>query len=64
MPAAGDAGAAASEDNGGVDRAGDWRAGRAEALRRLATAPHAPAVTGTLLAVAAVGQAIALPRER
>ena len=61
MPAAGDAGAAASEDNGGVDRAGDWRAGGAEALRRLATAPHAPAVTGTLLAVAAVGQAIAYP---
>jgi signal transduction histidine kinase len=61
MPAAGDVGAAASEDNGGVDRAGDWRAGRAEALRRLATAPHAPAVTGTLLAVAAVGQAIAYP---
>jgi signal transduction histidine kinase len=52
---------AANEDNGGVDRAGDWRAGRAEALRRLATAPHAPAVAGTLLAVAAVGQAIAYP---
>jgi signal transduction histidine kinase len=61
MPAVGDAGSLASEDNGGVDQAGDRRAGWAEPLWRLATAPHAPAVAATLLAVAAAGQAIAYP---
>ena len=36
-------------------------AGRAEALRRIAAAPHAPAVAGALLAVLAAAQAIAQP---
>jgi signal transduction histidine kinase len=61
MPAERDAGAAASEDNGCVDRAGDWHAARAEALRRLATPPHTPAAATGLFGVAAAGQAIAQP---
>ena len=36
----------ASEDNGYMDRAADWRGGPAETLRRIAMAPHAPAVAG------------------
>jgi len=52
-----DAGSPASEDNGHVDRAGDW----ADGLRRAAANPHAPAVAGALLAVAAVAQSFALP---
>jgi signal transduction histidine kinase len=61
MLATGDARSVASEDNGGVDRAADWRRERAAGLRRLAAAPHAPAVAGTLLAALAVAQSIALP---
>ncbi len=52
-----DADSPASEDNGHVDRAGDWAGG----LRRAAANPHAPAVAGALLAVAALAQAMALP---
>ncbi len=44
-----------------MDRAGGWRGGRAETLRRIAMAPHAPAVAGALLAVLAAAQAIAQP---
>ena len=51
----------ASEDNGYVDRAGGWRGGRAGALRRIAMAPHAPAMAAALLAVLAAAQAIAQP---
>src|SRR6266699_2917443 len=51
----------ASEDNGYVDRAGGWRGGWAETLRRVAGAPHAPAVAVALLAVLAAAQAIAQP---
>jgi signal transduction histidine kinase len=57
----GDASSLASEDNGYVDRAGAWRGGRAETLRRIAMTPHAPAVAGALLAVLAAAQAIAQP---
>ena len=57
----GDAISLASEDNGHVDRAGGWRGGRAETLRRIAMAPHAPAVAAALLAVLAAAQAIAQP---
>ena len=57
----GDASSLASEDNGHVDRAGGWRGGRAETLRRIAMTPHAPAVAGALLAVLAAAQAIAQP---
>ncbi|HTS97457.1 MAG TPA: histidine kinase [Streptosporangiaceae bacterium] len=53
----GDAGSPASEDNGHVDRAGDWAGG----LRRAAANPHAPVAAGALLAVAAVAQSFALP---
>ncbi len=56
-----DARSLASEDNGYVDRVGDWRGGRADTLRRIAMAPHAPAVAATLLAVLAAAQAIAQP---
>ena len=51
----------ASEDNGYVDRLASWRGGRAETLRRIAMAPHAPAVAAALLAVLAAAQAIAQP---
>jgi signal transduction histidine kinase len=44
-----------------VDRAGDRRGRRAEALRRLAAAPHAPAVAGAVLGLLATAQAIAWP---
>ena len=54
----GDAISLASEDNDYVNRSGDWRGGRAETLRRIAMAPHAPAA---LLAVLAAAQAIAQP---
>src|SRR6266700_7625599 len=57
----GDAISLASEDNGYVDRAGGWRGGWAETLRRIAMAPHAPAVAAALLAVLAAAQAIAAP---
>jgi len=56
-----DARSLASEDNGYVDRADSWRGGRAETLRRIAIAPHAPAVAAALLAVLAAAQAIAQP---
>jgi signal transduction histidine kinase len=54
-----DARTLASEDNGYVDRAGPGT--RADPLRRLAAAPYVPAAAGTLLAAAAVAQAIAMP---
>ena len=57
----GDDSSLASEDNGYMDRAGGWRGGRAETLRRIAMTPHAPAVAGALLAVLAAAQAIAQP---
>ena len=57
----GDASSPASEDNGYVDRAGGWRTGWADTLRRLTIAPHAPAVAGALLAVLAAAQALAQP---
>jgi signal transduction histidine kinase len=44
-----------------VDQAADRRRERAAEWRRLAEAPHAPVVAGTLLAVFALAQAIALP---
>jgi signal transduction histidine kinase len=51
----------AREDNGHVDRVGG-RSGRySDALRRLAAAPHAPAIGGIALGLLAVVQAIALP---
>ena len=56
-----DARSLAREDNGHVDPAGDGHYGRAGLARRLAAAPHAPAVAGALLAVLAVAQALALP---
>ena len=56
-----DARSLAREDNGHVDRVGG-RSGRcADALRRLAAAPHAPAIGGIALGLLAVVQAIALP---
>jgi Histidine kinase len=61
VPVRGDARLVASEDNGHMDRPGDRHAGWAGARRRLTTAPHAPAVAATLLAVAAVAQATARP---
>ena len=61
MLVARDAQSLASEDNGFVDRAGDWRSGAAEWPRRLATVPHAPAVASGLLGVAAAAQAVAQP---
>jgi signal transduction histidine kinase len=57
----GDATRLASEDNSYVDRAGGWGGGRAETLRRIAVAPHAPVVAAALLAVLAAAQAIAQP---
>jgi signal transduction histidine kinase len=54
----------ASEDNGHVDPAGDGYDRRAGVVRRLAAAPHAPAVAGALLAVLAVAQTLALPPGR
>ena len=51
----------AMQDNGHVDRAGYGRPGRADTLRRAASAPHAPAVGGALLAVLALAQSLALP---
>ena len=42
-----------------VSRAGDWRSGWAERGRRIAAAPHAPAVAGALLGLAAVIEALA-----
>ncbi len=56
-----DARSLASEDNGYVNRSGDWRSGWADGLRRIATAPHAPAVAGALLAVVAGAEALAQP---
>ena len=50
-----------SEDNGFVDQAGDWRPGSAQWLRRLGTAPHAPAGAAGLLGVAAAAQVLAQP---
>jgi signal transduction histidine kinase len=44
-----------------MDRAGGWRGGWAETLRRIAMTPHAPAAAGALLAVLAAAQAIAQP---
>ena len=44
-----------------MDRAAGWHRDRAAGLRRLASSAHAPVVAGTLLAVLAVAQAIALP---
>ena len=44
-----------------MDRAGGWRGGWAGALRRIGTAPSAPAVAAVLLAVLAAAQAIAQP---
>jgi signal transduction histidine kinase len=44
-----------------VDRSGNWHGGRAETLRRIGTAPYAPAVAAALLAVLAIAQAIAQP---
>jgi len=61
MLVARDAQSLASEDNGFVNRAGDWRPGSARRLRRLATAPHAPAVAAGLLGVAAAAQVLAQP---
>ena len=61
MPVRGDARSLASEDNGYMDPAGDQPGWRAEALRRVAAGPHAPAVAGALLAVAAGAQALAQP---
>ncbi|HEX4659703.1 MAG TPA: histidine kinase [Streptosporangiaceae bacterium] len=61
MLVAGDASPVASEDNGFVDTAGDWRSGAAEWPRRLATVPHAPAVAAGLVGVAAAAQAVAQP---
>jgi signal transduction histidine kinase len=61
MPVRGDARSLASEDNGYMDPAGDQPGWRAEALRRVAAGPHAPAVAGALLAVVAGAQAIAQP---
>ncbi len=59
MLVARDAQSLASEDNGFVDRVGDWRSGAAEWPRRLATVPYAPAVAAGLLGVAAAAQALA-----
>jgi signal transduction histidine kinase len=42
-----------------VSRAGDWRSGWADKGRRVAAAPHAPAVAGALLGLAAVTESIA-----
>jgi signal transduction histidine kinase len=61
MLVARDAQSLAIQDNGFVDRAGDWRAGSAQWLRRLGTVPHAPAVAAGLLGVAAAAQALAQP---
>ena len=61
MPVRGDARSLASEDNGYMDPAGDQPGWRAEALRRVAAGPHAPAVAGALLAVVAGAQALAQP---
>jgi hypothetical protein len=61
MLVARDAQSLASQDNGFVNRAGDWHPGPARRLRRLATAPHAPAVAAVLLGVAAAAQALAQP---
>jgi signal transduction histidine kinase len=44
-----------------VDRAAAWHREWAAGLRRLASSGHAPVVAGSLLAVFAVAQAIALP---
>jgi signal transduction histidine kinase len=44
-----------------MDPAGDQPGWRAEALRRVAAGPHAPAVAGALLAVVAGAQALAQP---
>ena len=51
----------ASEDNGHVSQLAGWRGGWTGTLRRIAAAPLAPAVAGTLLAVLAAAQAIAAP---
>jgi signal transduction histidine kinase len=61
MLVARDAQSLASEDNGFVDRAGDWRPGSAQWQRRLATVPHAPAVAAGLLGMAAAAQVLAQP---
>ena len=42
-----------------VSRAGDWRSGWADRGRRLAAAPHAPAVAGALLGLLAAAEAVA-----
>jgi signal transduction histidine kinase len=51
----------ASDENDRVDPGDDRHGRRAGALRWLAAAPHAPAVAGALLTVAAVAQALAWP---
>jgi signal transduction histidine kinase len=56
-----DAQSLASEDNGFVDRPGEWRPGPAGALRRLATVPHVFVVAAGLLGVAAAVQILAQP---
>jgi signal transduction histidine kinase len=43
-----------------VSQGGDWRSRWAAALRRAATAPHAPVIAGVLLAVLAAAQAFAM----
>lgn len=51
----------ASGDNVSVNTGTGWHGRQAAALRRLAGAPHAPAVTGAAFAVAAVAQALVQP---
>jgi signal transduction histidine kinase len=43
----------------GVSRVGDWRGGWTDKGRRIAAAPHAPAITGALLGLFAVFETIA-----
>ena len=43
-----------------MSQGGDWRSRWAAALRRAATAPHAPVIAGVLLAVLAAAQAFAM----
>jgi signal transduction histidine kinase len=51
----------ASGDNVSVNTGTGWRGRQSAALRQLAAAPHASAVTGALFAVAAVAQTLAQP---
>jgi signal transduction histidine kinase len=53
-----DARSLAREDNGHVDRVGGRSGRRADALRRLAATPHAPAIGGMALGLLAAAQAI------